>query len=657
MAYFLARLRHRRALIVLGPILLSLVVYGRALTFPFFSDDFFQMPFLHRHTLAELWQTAAGLFFFRPLAFTLWKGLHALFGFNPLPFHAANLALHALNIGLVGHLTAGLWARRGERDWKRGGLAALLFALYPFSYESAAWVAAVMHPLVVALILLSITGYRKWRAGGGRFWLAFSLFMAAAAPFAHENGVLVAPLLLLVAGTEADAAEGISVKAIWRAIYPVLLHFLALLPWLLLWSRIPAADGAGALALNEATVMGRNALYFLQGIAYPLTWAGGWLRDATPLDKFLIAGLLGVVALGTAVFLQGRAGFWRRRLLPWGWTAVSLAPAVLFLPYLHVSAAPRMLTLAGVGIAWLWSDCALLLVASLSHHHARARRLLTLGGLVLLLALLMGQNTIFIRAQLALYARGGRAIREATAAATDAHAAGHRPVFINFPAWIAPERATYALGQEGDILVLDAAQMADVVWLHSGQRLPVGAVRYDDIRRDDLPYYTGPLGEGPDWASLRAEKARLFLTQYEVDTIQIETAGTFLAPAAAGAEPLARFAGVTLREATAVSGPRGATLTLTWTVAAPPAPDVTVFVHALAGGQLAAQGDGDPVAGTYPFWQWAPGTVVVEQRRLPIAAPQRVLLGLYHRGSGERLPILSGRGEVDGETAVVIPVQ
>jgi hypothetical protein len=112
--------RRRRALLIIGPILAGIAVYGRSLAFPFFSDDFFQMPFLYEHTLAELWQTAAGLFFFRPLAFTLWKGIHALFGFAPLPFHAANLLLHGLNVALVGRLTAELWPRRGRPDWVRG---------------------------------------------------------------------------------------------------------------------------------------------------------------------------------------------------------------------------------------------------------------------------------------------------------------------------------------------------------------------------------------------------------------------------------------------------------------------------------------------------------------------------------------------------------
>jgi hypothetical protein len=112
---------------------------------------------------------------------------------------------------------------------------------------------------------------------------------------------------------------------------------------------------------------------------------------------------------------------------------------------------------------------------------------------------------------------------------------------------------------------------------------------------------------------------------------------------------------VTLQAATAVSGPAGVELSLTWRVTTPPPPDLTVFVHGLAGGTLVAQADGDPMAGIYPFWQWAAGGRAQEQRRLP--AGEQILVGLYRRSSGERLPVLAGRGEVVGGTAVVISPQ
>ncbi|MCA9972058.1 MAG: hypothetical protein KC425_17660, partial [Anaerolineales bacterium] len=139
--------------------LLTFGLYGRSLTFPFFSDDFFQLPFLAAHSLPRLWQTAEGLFFFRPLAFTLWKGLAAA-GYDPALFHLANLLLHWLNGVLVALLTARLWAN-GRSARPRAAVAGTLFLLYPFSYEGVAWVAAVMHPQFLALLLLAILGYLR----------------------------------------------------------------------------------------------------------------------------------------------------------------------------------------------------------------------------------------------------------------------------------------------------------------------------------------------------------------------------------------------------------------------------------------------------------------------------------------------------------------
>ena len=59
--------------LTLWAVFLVVAAYGRAVTFPFLADDFFQFPFVDAHNLPELWQTAEGLQYFRPLSFTIWK--------------------------------------------------------------------------------------------------------------------------------------------------------------------------------------------------------------------------------------------------------------------------------------------------------------------------------------------------------------------------------------------------------------------------------------------------------------------------------------------------------------------------------------------------------------------------------------------------------
>lgn len=635
-------------LLILWAALLTFGVYGRTLTFPFFSDDFFQLPFLDAHSLGALWRTAEGLFFFRPLAFTLWKLLYFVVGYDTAVFHLVNLLLHWFNGVLVAWLAARLWATGPAYQWPRGFVAGTLFLLFPFSYEGVAWVAAVMHPQFLALILLAIVGY--WQAfypvtptGPRQAWLwgGASLLGVLLAPFAHENGVLVAPLLVLVEWTQGDGA-----RMSWRRLARAGLWGMPLVFWLLFWRQVPAADGAGSLALNAWPTMGRNALYFVQGGAYPFTWAGGWLRDRFALDGFWVTALLALPALALLVWGQRRAGWSRRSWLPWLWTAVSVSLAILFLPWLHVSAAPRMLMLASVGLAWLWSDALWALAAG-----KRWRR--ALAGL--LLAALLLQNGLFVRAQLDLYAIGGSAIRSGVAAAVAAHERGETAVFINFPAWIAPQRATYALGQEGDILVLGPELLPAMVWAHSGQWVDVRAARVDAIRQQP-PYYTGPLGDGAAWDV--EQPTAVFHTVYFTDTIQVQPAGR-LGVAAAAPGVLATFAeGLRLLAGTAVFTAQGLQVDLTWQLAGPPPPDITVFVHVLdVDGQMLAQADGDPLAGTYPFSAWPAGTMLQDQRMvIAVEGAVAVQVGLYNRVTGERVTAAAADGAAWADAAVAVPV-
>jgi hypothetical protein len=98
---------------------------------------------------------------------------------------------------------------------------------------------------------------------------------------------------------------------------------------------------------------------------------------------------------------------------------------------------------------------------------------------------------------------------------------------------------------------------------------------------------------------------------------------------------------------------------LIWRADGSPADDVTVFVHVLnASGQLIAQGDGDPVAGSYPFFQWPPGLMVHDMRSIDVSGSGlSVQVGLYRRSTGERLAALSDSGLTFPDNAVPLAVQ
>ena len=190
------------ALYIVWGVALTWLAYGKVLTLPFFFDDLAHMPYVDTHTLAELWQSAGTFPYYRPLQSTVWKLLNGLFGsHDPAGAHSMNLLLHALNGLLVGWLAGQLWPKRSFFDgqspsaWLRIFLSATLFVLFPFSYQAVPWVGSLAHLLVTTLILLTMATYWQMRRSNRRIWGALSLLLALLAPFAHENGVLVGPLL------------------------------------------------------------------------------------------------------------------------------------------------------------------------------------------------------------------------------------------------------------------------------------------------------------------------------------------------------------------------------------------------------------------------------------------------------------------------------
>lgn len=146
-------------------VLAVLVVFGRTLTAGFLNwDDDFNIVMngeLLAGNVTYFWTHAYyGLYI--PLSYTVWAFLA---GGSPtpaaFPFHAANVALHALNAVLVYRLI-----RRFQRDagvdpesetpsWLAFG-AALAFAWHPLQVESVAWVSGLRDLLGTALVLWAL---------------------------------------------------------------------------------------------------------------------------------------------------------------------------------------------------------------------------------------------------------------------------------------------------------------------------------------------------------------------------------------------------------------------------------------------------------------------------------------------------------------------
>lgn len=134
--------------------------------------------------LLRLWSSADaydGKFLeFFPLRDTVYWALWQLFGKDPLPFHATNIAFHALASALVHRLGLKLGL-----PGKAALFGALLFAVHPVHVESVAWVAGLKDPLATSLLLGATLAWLRYRDDRPRalrpaeLALALALFVAA----------------------------------------------------------------------------------------------------------------------------------------------------------------------------------------------------------------------------------------------------------------------------------------------------------------------------------------------------------------------------------------------------------------------------------------------------------------------------------------------
>ena len=648
---------------------LTLLLYGAALQLPFFFDDFVHVPFVDGNSLAEMWRSAGRLAYYRPLPFTIWKIMYLISGQHQSTLqHGFNLFLHFLNGFLVGWLAGQFWNNEslGERrsaailiGWPRAYLAATLFLVFPFSYQAVPWVGSLAHLLVTALILLSLSAYWRMRQSGSRVWGAASLFLALLAPFAHENGALVGPLLGAMLFSQPDFRRHIG-----RNVRHVVLWTLPALIWLPIWWFAPKGI-SGGVGLRGLEAILQNIAYFAQGAFYPLTWLGGRIRTVTAANDMVITGVLSLLALvgAAAIQLLGKAD--RRSLLPWLWMAIASLPAVLFLSFDYVINGPRLLMLVAVGAAWLWTDVILVAIRWLGLVDRRSVRkrwpVLVLVGVVL--SLLLVQNAAFIGRRMQMHQILGETYRQATALVLQANEAGQPAIFVNLPAWLAPESATFALGHEGVQFWPDYAPPDTLASVNHGRQASLILSRYDAIR-PEMPYHYGLTGKVADWVILAEAAGRVFVADYEPDAIQVRAVGDLDPPQEPG-HPLASFespdgtARVALTTARAKRSGSGLDITLGWQVEALPAEHVTAFVHIVDGqGRLVDQLDGDPLVGAFPFYQWPVGLHVAEHRTGAVEGDElTVLVGLYDRLTQQRFSALAANGAAWDDGAVPIPVE
>jgi len=653
-------------LLIFWCIALTLVAYGRALDLPFFFDDLVHLPHVDQYSFGELWQTAGNLTYYRPLPFAIWKILYELLGLHdPVVLHSFSIILHAVNGFLVGWLAGSLWSKnqsatdlRSSR-WLRRFLSASLFLMYPFSYQAVPWIGSLAHILVTNLILLSLAFYWQMRDSNRPIWGALSLVTAFLAPFAHENGVLVGPLLAAIFFTRVNYRENAT-----RTLRHVIIWTLPALIWLAIrW--ITSGSFSNSVAIGNVERLFQNSTYFLQGAAYPITWLSGWIRDATGANDIGVTVVLSAVVLLGALFIQKFNHADRRSALPWLWMVIAALPAILFLSFDYVINGPRLLMLVSVGAAWLWTDVAIQAAGwiYLTDGRYSLRKWLRAAFVAALCLLLLLQSYLFVQQRMSLHQLIGEAHNQVIDLTLISNEKGKSAIFVNAPTWVAPNNTTYALGHEGVQFLPNYAPPESLISVNRGRSAEIALLGNSAIR-PEMPYKYGLAGANSSWHSLNEMKGDIYVAEYSPEAVAFRFVGV-LRPDSSDIEPDYWFnepegsSQVALLSAKAVSGEEGVTVNLVWRVAQPPPEHVTVFVQVVdEHGLLIAQIDGDPLGGSYPLSQGLPGVIVEDRRVAALDEPgSHVLVGLYNRLTGQRFAALSSSGQEWSDSAVVIELE
>ena len=158
--------RPRAVAFFLLPAALVALGYGHTANDFFLCDDFLM---LHNAAGAEGWGEAAtlgeswSLRWLRPVPLWSWWLQYDLAGNEPLGYRLTNLALHAVNAGLLAWLVAIL-----ARSTVAGAVAGAAFAAFPNHPEAVTWVSGRFDVLSCTGVVVCLLAWTRWLCEGGR---------------------------------------------------------------------------------------------------------------------------------------------------------------------------------------------------------------------------------------------------------------------------------------------------------------------------------------------------------------------------------------------------------------------------------------------------------------------------------------------------------
>jgi hypothetical protein len=607
-------------------VVIVVVVYGPSLRFGLSWDD----PRWYQQGAGQsAWQIFTALptyQFYRPLAILLNRQLVSASGVVNAPL------AHAIQIGA--HLVATLAILPVLRAFGfqpgHARLTALLFAVFPFSYQAVAW-AAPQQPLTLMWVLLAAWAAHVYLQRKRAAWLGMSLGAYAIALLFQESAL---PFVFLFFW-------------LWRSDrskrWP-LFHLGLALAYLIIWLNVPRAGGVTGQSL-QPIVLG----YLLQAVVFPAArLLSGWL---SPMP---LAVLIGAYAAGVVVLVLGAAKLDRgAALLSCAWVAAGLLPVWVGLSWDYVQIGERVTYPASLGIASLWAA----IITGLWAAGRAWRRVIGAA----LLAGVLGASAQHLWPMQQVYQRGAQHL---AAAVTELSATpGGRLLFVNYPDRIEMRPPPYPLGVWSLTLAPVVQNLSDYTRAASGQSASdrsLSAFTIGASDREAWPYRVNMRGENTSPEDLFAaalESDAVYLTDYAPDgSLRLREVGTVRQPTP-GESVLAQIGPAHLVEARVSTGDR-LTIRSAWRRQGALKGGDTLFVHFWKEGRFWGDADGDSLGGLIPLWVWQTGTEVVDLRSVDPAQFEpgyyEVRVGIYNRQAGARYPAFGPGGNRFAEDEVLI---
>lgn len=618
---------------------LAMLLYWRVLGLPLYHDDIAYMWVSTRFTIVEIFTLGEVIQWYRPLNHLMWKIPLLLGTDTALTMHILCLVFLIANGWLTGLLARRLAPERPLVPW----LATAIFVVFPFNYQSIPWASSLGHPMVAFGTLIGMLFAERWWAS--RRWVDLLLVWLGIfiASFSHENGVVSGGILLgwLLIGKIELSPKRLAEE--WRRIALVVLPALFINGvYAKIWLGVPKFyDTEVAFQFQELIY---NLAFLLQGIAYPVAQAGGWLvgRGLSPLASALILDAVGLALLIILILVGRGRGAWQG---VW-WYAVAIAPAALFLPWwTYVIHGHRLMLTASVGAALAWA----LAIGALWERLKGAARIVPAA----VAGLLVIGGGWFVNAQMCLHDQLAPLYRDLYAFTPGEESSA----IFNLPNWISYRQRVYALGNEGINYVTEYIDFSQMIWMNTGQQPDAHIYLWHEINADRPEYWFGllePEESGPEARIAIAQNTdRVYRVKLVGDHWGWEVGGP--AEGVSFDDAIVFANGVRLvPSAWLEPGSGQVELSMAWEVPQPV--EEIAFVHLICGDAILSQADGPPLGGIYPFLAWQPGERWGETRLLPLPegtdpACLGVRIGLYHPVTGERSPL------TNGDEWIVIPVE